>query len=201
MEFIASVEELERHYGTPRGAAILKVTPRLTPAYRAWIARSRLCILSTVGPEGTDASPRGDEGPVVAELDPATLALPDWRGNDRIDSLRNIVRDPRISVMFLVPGANNVVRVNGAARVTTDAALCARFARDGRHPRSVIVIAIAEIYSQCARALMRASTWDGVPRAEGLPTVGEMLRDATDGQFDGESYDASWAARARDTMW
>jgi uncharacterized protein len=153
MEFIASVEELEHHYGTPRDAAILKVTPRLTPAYRAWIARSRLCILSTVGPEGTDASPRGDEGPVVAELDPATLALPDWRGNDRIDSLRNIVRDPRISVMFLVPGANNVVRVNGTARVTTDAALSARFARDGRHPRSVIVIAIAEIYSQCARAL------------------------------------------------
>lgn len=114
MRFIETVEELEGQYGTPGEAAVLKVARRMTPAYRAWITRARLCILSTVGPEGTDASPRGDDGPVVAELDPGTLALPDWKGNERIDSLRNIVRDPRVSLMFFVPGSNNVIRVNGA---------------------------------------------------------------------------------------
>ncbi len=123
MEFITTLPALEALYGTPGEASLAKVARRMTPAYRAWIARARFCILSTVGPEGTDASPRGDDGPVVAEIDPGTLALPDWRGNERIDSLRNIVRDPRASLMFLVPGSNNVVRVNGRARVTADGPL------------------------------------------------------------------------------
>ena len=104
MEFIATLYDRAAHYGAPGEAAQAKVAGRLTPGYRAWIGRSRLCTLSTVGPEGTDASPRGDDGPVARELDPGTLALPDWRGNDRIDSLRNIVRDPRVSLMFLVAG-------------------------------------------------------------------------------------------------
>ncbi len=128
MRFIASVEELESHYGTPGEAALRKVARRMTPAYRAWISCARLCILSTVGPEGTDASPRGDDGPVVTELDPGTLALPDWKGNERINTLRNIVRNSRVSLTFFVPGSNNVVRVNGTARVTADPALRARFA-------------------------------------------------------------------------
>lgn len=104
MRAIGNVEELESHYGTPGQASLVKVARRMTPAYRAWIGRSRFCILTTVGPEGTDASPRGDDGPVVRELDPGTLALPDWRGNERIDSLRNVVRDPRVSLMFFVAG-------------------------------------------------------------------------------------------------
>ena len=155
MQFIETEEDLAALYGTPGEAAMAKVVRRLTPLYRAWIARSRFCILSTVGPEGTDASPRGDDGPVVTVLDPGTLALPDWRGNDRIDSLRNIVRDPRVSVMFFVPGSNNVVRVNGRGGVTADAGLRARFERSGKLPRTVLVIEIAEVYSQCARAILR----------------------------------------------
>lgn len=201
MDWIAEIPALEALYGTPGTAATAKVARRLTPAYRAWIGRARLCILSTVGPEGTDASPRGDDGPVVAELDPGTLALPDWRGNDRIDSLRNIVRDPRASLMFLVPGSNNVVRVNGRARVTADPAMLARFERQGKRPRSVIVIEIAEIYSQCARALMRSGTWTAGDQSAGLPSVGDILQEMTDGTFDGAAYDKEWPARAAGTMW
>ncbi|MCI2399538.1 pyridoxamine 5'-phosphate oxidase family protein [Aliiroseovarius subalbicans] len=199
MEFLTP-ETLQALYGTPGEASLVKVADRLTPCYRKWIAASRFCVLSTVGPEGTDASPRGDDGPVVACLDPHTLALPDWRGNERIDSLRNIVRDPRVSLMFMVPGSNNVVRVNGMGRVTADADLCARFEKSGKQPRSVIVIRIHEVYSQCARAVMRAGLWSR-DDAAGLPSIGDMLREMTDGKFDGKSYDRDWAGRAARTMW
>ena len=200
MKFIETTEALEALYGTPGAASLIKVVSQMTPTYRAWIAASRFCILSTVGPEGTDASPRGDDGPVVLELDPGHLALPDWRGNNRIDSLRNIVRDPRVSLMFMVPGSNNVVRVNGTAKLTDDGALRARFDRAGKQPRTVIVIRIAEVYSQCARAVMRADLW-ARDDARGLPTVGDMLREVSAGDFDGAIYDAQWAGRAAKTMW
>ncbi|MCB2116493.1 MAG: pyridoxamine 5'-phosphate oxidase family protein [Rhodobacteraceae bacterium] len=201
MEFLDTLDALHAHYGTPGEASLVKVARRMTPAYRAWIARSRLCILSTVGPEGTDASPRGDDGPVVREIDPGTLALPDWRGNERIDSLRNIVRDPRVSLMFLVAGSNSVVRVNGRARVTADAVLRDTFAKDGKTPRTVILIEIAEVYSQCARALMRAGTWTAGDQSAGLPSVGDMLAEMTKGGIDGAAYDAEWPGRAAKTMW
>ena len=113
MQWIETTEGLEALYGEVASAAISKVARRMTPLYRKWIMQSRLCMLSTVGADGTDGSPRGDDGPVVAELDPGTLAMPDWRGNNRLDTLRNIVTDGRVSLMFLVPGSNNVVRVNG----------------------------------------------------------------------------------------
>src|SRR6056297_2260944 len=148
---IASLDALHALYGTPGAAALDKVADRLTPLYRRWVMASRLCILSTVGPEGTDASPRGDDGPVVQVLDDRALLLPDWRGNQRLDSLRNIVRDPRVSLMFIVPGSPNVIRLNGTARLTTDPDLIARFEDRGRRPTLVAVIAIGEIYSQCAR--------------------------------------------------
>jgi hypothetical protein len=200
MTWIETEAALEALYGTPPEAAMLKVARRMTPAYRAWIARSRFCLVATVGPEGTDCSPRGDDGAVVREQDPGTLLLPDWRGNNRIDTLRNIVRDGRISLTFLVPGSTNVMRVNGTARLSADPALTGQFAQKGKHPRTVIVIAIAEIYSQCARALMRAGLWTRND-AEGLPTVGDILADLTEGAFDGKGYDQTWGARAAETMW
>jgi hypothetical protein len=201
MRFIDTIAELETHYGLPAEAALVKVARRLTPSYRAWIGQSRFCILSTVGPEGTDASPRGDDGPVVREIDPGTLALPDWRGNNRIDSLRNIVRDPRASLMFLVAGSTNVVRVNGTARLTADEALRTSFARDGKRPRTVIVLSIAEIYSQCARALLRARLWTDGDRSADLPTVGDILAEMSQGRIDGAAYDADWPGRAGESMW
>ncbi|MCP4615645.1 MAG: pyridoxamine 5'-phosphate oxidase family protein, partial [Bradyrhizobium sp.] len=185
MDFITTVEDLEAHYGTPGAPSLRKVARQMTPLYRKWIMASRLCMLTTVGPEGTDDSPRGDDGPVVLELDPGTLALPDWRGNNRIDSLRNIVRDGRVSLMFLVPGSNNVIRVNGTAQVTADAAMLARFDKDGKQPRTVIVIKIAEIYSQCARALMRARTWTSGDESADLPSMGDILAEQTAGEEGG----------------
>ncbi|KEP71246.1 pyridoxamine 5'-phosphate oxidase family protein [Thioclava sp. BHET1] len=201
MTRVETLEALEALYGTPSEAARIKVTPRLTEAYRAWVARSRLCILSTVGPEGTDASPRGDDGPVVRIVDDRTLWLPDWKGNNRIDSLRNIVRDPRVSLMFVIAGSTTVIRVNGRAVISADPDVLGGFERQGKQPRSVVVIEIAEVYSQCARALMRAGIWREGDQSQGLPSVGDMLREISDGTFDGTAYDRDWPGRAAKTMW
>lgn len=200
MDYIKDIASLEALYGEPAPASISKVAHRLTPLYRKWIMTSRFCVLSTVGVGGTDGSPRGDDGPVVAELDPQTLAMPDWRGNNRLDTLRNIVEDGRVSLMFMVPGSNTVVRLNGEARLTLDEELRHRFARGERLPNLVIVIRIGEIYTQCARAPVRAGLWkrdDSV----GLPTAGEILAEQTDGEQGGPEYDAAWPARAAKTLW
>ena len=201
MRRIADIAALEELYGEPVAASIRKVSPCLTPLYREWIAASRLCIVSTVGPEGTDGSPRGDDGAVALELDPRTLALPDWHGNNRLDTLRNIVSDGRISLMFLVPGSNNVVRLNGSGFVTDDAGLRERFRKKDRLPATVIVFEIAEVYVQCARALLRARTWAGEDESGKLPTVGEILAEMTEGAEGGDTYDANWGARAAKTLW
>lgn len=201
MNFVESINTLEAIYGEAAGASLQKVASQLTPAYRAWIERSKLCILSTVGPDGTDASPRGDDGPVVRELDPSTLAMPDWRGNNRMDSLRNIVDDPRVSLMFFVNGSHNVIRVNGTAKITLDPQILESFSHKGKNPRSVIVISINEVYSQCSRALLRARIWDGQSNAEGLPSMGDILREQTSGEVDGLAYDQNQAERVKKTMW
>jgi PPOX class probable FMN-dependent enzyme len=201
MSRIDSVAALEEIYNlTPSEPALVKVTDHLTPAYRTWIERSRFCVLTTVGPEGTDGSPRGDDGPVVRVADPRTLLMPDWKGNNRIDSLRNIVRDGRVSLMFMVTGSTTIMRVNGRAHLTTDDALRASFAHEGAWPRSVIVVAVTEVYSQCARAVQRAGLWGRGDDSAGLPTVGQMLADAKAG-FDGAAYDRERATRAHTGMW
>ena len=201
MDWITTLDDLHSHYATPSKPAVAKVTSHLTPAYAAFIARSRFCVLSTVGPEGTDGSPRGDQGPVVVALDAQTLAMPDWKGNERIDSLRNILRDGRVSLIFLVAGSTTAVRVNGTARLTADPALCETFTRDDKHPRSLIVIMIAEVYSQCARALQRSELWAAGDQSQNLPTPGQMLQDATSGAIDGGDYDRERATRAHLGWW
>ncbi|SDE15502.1 hypothetical protein SAMN05421538_104178 [Paracoccus isoporae] len=194
-------DDLSRIYGQPAAPATAKVADHLTPDYRAFIERARFCVLSTVGPEGTDASPRGDDGPVSTVLDPVTLAIPDWRGTDRIDSLRNIARDDRVSLMFMVRGSGNVIRVNGRARLTDDAGLCDRLARKGVRPRCVIVVKLGEVYFQCARAVIRSELWSGKDDSDGLPTPGRILAGMTDGEVGGAEYDRDWPARAARTMW
>ena len=201
MDFITELDELHSHYGTPGQASTVKVTDHLTPAYHAYLDRARFCVLTTVGPEGTDGSPRGDDGPVVRVLNSRTLILPDWRGNDRIDSLRNIVADGRVSLMFLVAGSNTAILINGAAKLTADIALRDTFSRDGKTPRTVIIIKISEVYSQCARALIRSGLWTDGNQSAGLPSVGDMLREITEGGIDGAAYDADWPGRAAVTMW
>ncbi|MCR9124564.1 MAG: pyridoxamine 5'-phosphate oxidase family protein [Rhodobacteraceae bacterium] len=199
-EFIQTIADLEAHYGEPGATSLRKVVRAMTPLYRRWIAAARFCVLTTVGPDGTDGSPRGDDGPVVMELDARTLAMPDWRGNNRLDSLRNIVSDGRVSLLFLVPGSTSAVRVNGKARLTADAAVRARFERAGKVPATVIVIDIGEMYFQCARALVRAGLWQRDDSA-GLPSAGAFLAEATGGEEGGPEYDAEWAPRAATTMW
>ena len=193
MQSITKMRDLEALYGKPNTAAIHKVSPQITPLYRRWVMASRFCVLTSVGPEGTDGSPRGEDGPVVLELDPQTLAMPDWRGNNRLDSLRNIVSDGRVSLMFMVPGSTTIVRVNGRAVLTADADLRARFERGGRLPATVIVITLKEIYAQCARAPVRAGLWHRDDSAV-VPTMGDILSEMTNGTEGGKSFDVKYAS-------
>ncbi|MFL0691216.1 MAG: pyridoxamine 5'-phosphate oxidase family protein [Agrobacterium tumefaciens] len=202
MTVITTIEDLKAIYGEAGEASTAKVTAFLTPAYRSMIERSPFVALATVGPEGLDCSPRGDRGAVVRIEDDRTLALPDWRGNNRVDSLLNIVRDPRVALMFLIPGSNSVMRINGRAVVSVAPELLESFEMDGRHPRSVVVVTIEEAYFQCARAVMRAELWN-VERqvaSNDLPTPGDMLKAAKQ-DFDRETYDREWPERAAKTMW
>jgi PPOX class probable FMN-dependent enzyme len=202
MTIIRTPDELKAIYGDVSEASVAKVVPCLTDAYRQMIQSSPFVALATVGPEGLDCSPRGDAEAVVRIEDDRTLALPDWRGNNRIDSLLNIVRDPRVALMFLIPGSNSVMRVNGRAVVSVDPGLLESFEMDGKHPRSVAVVTIDEVYFQCARAVMRADLWnpDRLVNDGDLPTPGEMLK-AAKASFDQETYDREWPARAAKTMW
>ena len=197
---IETVEQLEALYGTPKAPSLVKVADHVTAEYGAFIKAAPFVALSTVGPEGLDCSPRGDNGQVVFIEDDKTLSLPDWRGNDRIDSLRNIVRDPRVSLMFLVPGSTTVVRVNGHGLISNTPSLLQRFAKSGKTPRTVLLITISEIYFQCARAVMRAGLWDNNP-APALPSAGDILASMTDGEISGSEYDKTWPARAEKTLW
>lgn len=200
MQYITNIDELKTLYGEAVSAAITKVTPRMTSLYRQWITQSRFVVLSTVGAGGTDGTPRGDDGPVVRIVDAQTLWLADWRGNNRIDSLRNIVEDGRVSLMFMVPGSNNVVRVNGTAVLTSDADITEQFEQKGRHPKTVIVISIGEMYFQCAKALMRSSLWRSEDESSHVPTAGQFIAEMKAG-FDAEEYDAGYPEYAKGRMW
>jgi len=193
--------DLPQIYGAPGATSTRKVADHVTAEYAAMLDAARFCVLATVGPRGVDASPRGDDGPVARLIDPRHVALPDWRGNDRIDSISNIVADGRASLIFLVRGSGNALRLRGLARVTDDAELRASFARDGKEPRTVIVLQVREAYFQCARAVLRAGLWDGADDSAGLPTPGEILAALTMGEVGGQTYDAEWPERAARSMW
>jgi PPOX class probable FMN-dependent enzyme len=200
MHIISDETELEQIYDAVNPLSLEKVARQLTPKYQAWIEAARFVVLSTVGPEGTDASPRGDVDPVVRIQDPGTILIPDWRGNNRQDSLRNIVRDKRVSLMFMVPGSTNVVRVNGTAVLTNDAELCASFTKKNIAPRSVIVMSVSEAYFQCAKALLRSELWAGQDLSTTVPSAGDFLREVKE-HFDAEGYDQGYEAYAKTRFW
>jgi uncharacterized protein len=203
VSIVATVEELEAIYGQTNDASTVKVADRVTPLYRILIEKSPFAALATSAPEGLDCSPRGDLPGFVRIHDEKTLLMPDRRGNNRIDSLRNIVRDPRIALLFLIPGSGNTLRVNGRAHISTEASLLASFAVGGKAPRSVIVMTVDEMYFQCARAIVRSDLWNPDKRVDprSLPTPGQILAEMSDNKVGGEDYDRAWPERARQTMW
>ena len=203
MSIIRTLQALEAIYGMPGEASTVKEVDWITPHYRAFIEASPFVSLATSGPEGLDCSPRGDRPGFVRVADERTLLLPDRRGNNRIDSLRNVVRDPRVALLFLIPGIGNTLRVNGDATVSIDPDLLASFAVEDKAPRSVLVIAVRAIYFQCARALVRSRLWDPAARVDpkSLPSAGEILAALSDNRVGGVEYDRAWADRAKATLW
>ena len=195
--FITDVAALEALYGQPAGASVAKEVDRLTPGYRAFVEASPFFVLATSGPDGLDASPRGDGPGFVRVVDERTLLVPDRRGNNRIDSLRNLIHDPRVALLFLIPGVDETLRVNGRAAITADADLCAGFAVDGKAPKTVLVVTIESVFFQCARALLRSRLWDPASRIDrqSLPSTGTLIAEASAGREGGEDYDRSLAER------
>ena len=203
MTTIDTVAELEALFGQPGEASLKKEVPYLHPSYQALIAASPFVVLATTGPGGLDASPRGDAPGFVAVQDDKTLLLPERRGNNRIDSLRNIVADPRVALLFLIPGVGETLRVNGRARISVAPELLARFAVEGRAPQCVIEIAVETVFFQCARAIQRSKLWAPVPQdaPRTVPTPGAILSALTDTAFDGVTYDRELPARQRATLY
>jgi PPOX class probable FMN-dependent enzyme len=203
MSIVATIRDLEAIYGQPNEASTAKVANRITPQYRMLIDKSPFAALATCGPEGLDCSPRGDLPGFVRVHDDKTLMMPDRRGNNRVDSLRNIVRDPRVALLFLIPGSGSTLRVNGRAQVSTDTDLLTSFRIDGKAPRTVIVMTVDEVYFQCARAIVRSDLWNPDKRIDpkSLPTPGQILADMSENRVGGEDYDRAWPERARQSLW
>jgi len=200
---ITDADALQALYGAPGEASLKKEVDHVHPHYRAFIEAAPFAVLATSGPGGLDASPRGDPAGFVVVEDEKTLLLPDRRGNNRVDSLQNVLADPRVALLFLIPGVGETLRVNGTARISVDPALLARFEMDGKLPRSVLIVDVQTVYFQCSRALLRSRLWDAatqVPRSA-LPSVGRVLSDLTAGTFDGVAYDRDLPARVASTLY
>jgi hypothetical protein len=199
---VTSEAELEALYGQPAGAAVIKEIDHISGHYRSFIEASPFVILATSGPEGLDCTPRGDPAGFVRVVDDRTVMIPDRRGNHRIDTLRNIVRDPRIALLFLIPGIGRTLRINGRAAISIDPDLCASFTMEGKVPRSVIVVTADSVYTQCPKALVRSRLWDpGRHVAESsLPSSGTIMK-ALQAGFDGDSYDRNYPRHLKETIY
>lgn len=200
---IADVATLERLYGLPSGPAVEKELDYIHPHYRTLIEASPFVVLATCGPEGLDASPRGDSAGFVAVEDEKTVMIPDRKGNNRVDSLRNIIGNPHVALLFLIPGVGETLRVNGRATISTDPALLERFGVDGRAPRSVIVIRVDTVFFQCSRAVWRAKLWDAGQQIDrkSLPSLGTILQDISQSRIEAKKYDDGLYERLKSTLY
>jgi PPOX class probable FMN-dependent enzyme len=198
---ITSLAALQALYGTPSDVAQNKAGPRMGAATRAFIAASPFCLLATSGPGGLHVTPRGDAPGFATVVDDRTLVLPDRRGNNRLDALRDILHDPRVALLFLVPGAGETLRVHGQAQITTDPALRAAHAAEGKAPTTLLVIGVESVFMQCAKALIRSRLWAGADRAAGLPTLGALVAEHTAGRHGGEALDARLPESYRTTLY
>ena len=200
---IRDLPALEALYGTVNDVSALKEITYLHPHYAAFIKASPFAVLATAGEHGLDASPRGDPPGFVEIVDDKTLLIADRRGNNRIDSLRNILANPRVALLFMVPGIGETLRVNGTADISVDPALLERFTLVGKAPRTVLVIHVASVFFQCSRALIRSEIWNPerhLPRSA-LPSTGEILAAVTDDRIDAETYDRELPPRLKATLY
>jgi uncharacterized protein len=199
---VTSQAELDALYGRPAAPAVIKEIDYISDHYRQFIELAPFVVVATVGLEGLDCTPRGDPPGFVRIVDKRTVMLPDRRGNNRIDSLRNLVRDPRISLLFLIPGVDRTLRINGRAQISVDPALCASFTMEGKAPRSVIVVTAERVYPQCPKALVRSKLWDASRHIDDavLPSFGTIFK-ALQNDFDGEAYDRAYPERLKETIY
>lgn len=203
MHRITTLEQLDALYGEPVPAAITKEIDYISDHYKAFIDKAPFVVVATVGSEGLDCSPRGDPPGFVKVRDKKTVLIPDRRGNNRVDTLRNLVRDPRISLLFMIPGIGNTLRINGRAEIVVDQELSASFAMQGKLPRCVLVVTADRVYTQCPKALVRSRLWSAdsqIARSE-LPSAGEMIAALSKGAIDGEAYDAAYPQRLKETIY
>lgn len=203
MTDITTVEQLEDLYGPIHEAARIKEIDHITDHYRAYIEAAPLMVIASVGEQGSDCSPRGDpSGNFVRVIDPKTLLIPDRPGNNRIDTLRNIVQDPRVALLFLLPGIGITMRVNGRAALTTDETLCASMAMNGKPPKLLIRVTADQVYFQCPKSIIRGKIWDPNNHIDPktLPTAGTMVQ-ALEDAFDGDTFDRNYPERIKQTIY
>ncbi|MEM8976706.1 MAG: pyridoxamine 5'-phosphate oxidase family protein [Pseudomonadota bacterium] len=199
---ISTLADLEEHYGPANPASLIKEIDHISDHYRAFIEKSPFAVLATVGPDGLDCSPRGDPPGFVRVLDKHTVAMPDRRGNNRIDNLRNLVNDPRASLLFLIPGVGETIRINGRGYIVTEPELCKSFEMQNKIPATVILFKVDRIYFQCPKALVRSKLWQTeskIERSE-LPTTGQIIS-ALSQDVDGEEYDRNYPKRLKETIY
>jgi uncharacterized protein len=201
---ITTTEQLESLYAdAPYGPAVIKETHHITAQYRKLIEAAPFVVLATCGPEGLDCSPRGDPAGFVRVVDEHTLIIPDRRGNNRVDSLRNLVRDPRVALLFLIPGVGETMRINGRAKISTDPTLTESFAINGKVPKCVLVVTVERAYFQCTKAIIRSKLWDPASKVDRqtLPTPGSILAELTDGKLGGPEHDRLAPERIKQTIY
>ena len=203
MHRITTLEELDALYGEPVPAAITKEIDYISDHYKVFIDKAPFVVVATVGPEGMDCSPRGDPAGFVRVRDRKTVLIPDRRGNNRVDTLRNLVRDPRIALLFMIPGIGQTLRINGRAEIVIEPELNASFAMNGKLPKCVLVVTADRVYTQCPKALVRSRLWSAdaqIARSE-LPSPGEMIAALSKGTINGEDYDAAYPQRLKETIY
>jgi PPOX class probable FMN-dependent enzyme len=200
---VTTMEQLESMYGEVYPPARVKEIDHVNADYRAFIEKAPFFALASGGPDGLDCSPRGDPAGFVRVHDEKTLMIPDRRGNNRIDSLRNLIHDPRVALLFLIPGCSETIRVNGRAQICTDPELCKSFEMQGKAPRCVIVVAVERVYFQCAKAIVRSKLWDPATQVDRktLPTSGTILAGITGGKVGGPEHDRAYPERLKATIY
>jgi PPOX class probable FMN-dependent enzyme len=200
---VTTKEQLEALYGEPFGPSVVKEIDHVNVHYRAFIEAAPFFALATSGPEGLDCSPRGDAPGFVRVLNEKTLLVPDRRGNNRIDSLRNIIADPRVALLFLIPGVGETIRVIGRARISTDPQLISSFVVNGKAPRTVLVVAVERVFYQCTKAIIRSKLWDPATRIDRatLPSAGTILAEISGGKIGGPEHDRGQPDRIKATLY